>query len=184
MNLRVLCLSAFLIASGTLVSAQTQLPWYVVGSGGDIGAVSGQRLLSGTIGQPVIGLVAVTSGSGLSQGFWLPLRDTTVSVDNGGTNYELSADVSNYPNPFSSTTTIRFTSPIEGMVDVHVYDLMGNRVRTIRAELSLAGAQDILFDGLSDSGAPISSGTYIYEITGTTLDGRPFRRVQRMSIVR
>jgi hypothetical protein len=184
MNRRILVGLATLLVTGTVLSAQTRLPWYVVGSGGNVGAVSGQRALSGTIGQAIIGIVATTNGSRLSQGFWLPLNDTLVGVDEGTENYSLANDVQNYPNPFSSITNIRFTNPIEGSVTVNVYDLTGNLVRTLRAELSLAGGQEIVFDGLTENGAPLGSGTYIYEVRGTGLDGRPFLRVQRMTILR
>mgnify|MGYP001217342941 CR=1 FL=1 len=176
-------LFVFCIAA-TAALAQTQLPWSVVGSGGGIGAQAGQRLLSGTIGQPLIGIVAVTNGSKLSQGFWLPIPDTLVSVSESDGGTQLAADVTNYPNPFSSTTTIRFSTPLEGAIQVNVYDLAGNRVRSIRTELSLAGGQEIVFDGLTDNGAPLGSGTYLYEVTGIGLDGQPFRKIQRLTIVR
>ncbi len=181
---RIPVVTALFLVGIAAATAQTQLPWYVVGSGGQIGAVSGQRLLSGTIGQVVIGTVSTTGGSRLSQGFWLPLSDTTVSVNENPADYSLATDVRNYPNPFSAATTIRFDNPVEGTVIVRVFDLTGNLVRTLTAELSLAGGQEILFDGQTDSGAPLGSGTYLYEVRGTGLDGRPLLRVQRMTIVR
>lgn len=184
MNRHVLVTISVLLIACSGAVAQTQRPWYVLGSGGHIGAISGGRVLSGTIGQTVIGIVSTTDGSRLSQGFWLPLADTTVSVDESSDPTSLASDVVNYPNPFSSSTTIRFLSPIEGTVTVRVFNINGELVRTIQTELSLAGNQEVLFDGLSASGSPLGSGTYLYEVSGTALDGNHFRRIQRMTIIR
>lgn len=184
MKLRGLATTFILLSAMYTASAQTQRPWYVLGSGGTVGAVSGQRVLSGTVGQTVIGWGSVTSGSKLSQGFWLPLADTALSVDESSNGSSLAADVVNFPNPFSSSTTIRFLSPIEGSVTVRVFDVTGNLVRTLQTELSLTGSQEIMFDGLSDIGAPLGSGTYLYEVSGTGLDGSHFRRIQRLTIIR
>lgn len=173
-----------LIVSVALTSAQTQLPWYVVGSGGNIGAVSGLRVLSGTIGQPIIGISVSTTGSAVSQGFWLPVDATLVGVDEEDRPVDYSAQLSNYPNPFSNTTTIRFGTPVEGALMVRVFDLVGNLVRTLNVEASLAGGTEIQFDGLDQFGGPLGEGTYVYEITGKTIDSRSMRSVQRMMILR
>ena len=165
-------------------NAQTAvLPWKVVGSGGALGATGGGNVLSATIGQPLIGLRAVTDGNKLSQGFWLQIPIET-SVDEYEDEVVNASDVSNYPNPFTSSTSIRFTFPLDGRVSIRMYDLVGNLVRVIEADLSIAGAQEVLFDGLDNYGAPLGSGTYLYEVTGTTAEGKPFRRTQRLGIVR
>jgi hypothetical protein len=179
---RWLVLSIGLLFASVLSSAQTQLPWWVFGNGGSLRAIGNQRVLSATIGQVIIGRPALTDGKTLYQGFWLPLLPT-VSVEEEGSDPN-AGGISNYPNPFSQSTTIRFDAPIEGMVMVRVYDLVGNLVRTIGVELSVAGEQLVEFDGLSDSGAPLATGTYIYEVTGTSASGNQFRRIQRMSILR
>ena len=139
-------------------------------------------MLSATIGQTLIGISAVTAGSEISQGFWLPI-DTAVSVDESERDL-MTADIGNYPNPFSTTTTIRFNLPVDGEVSVRVFDLVGNLVRTINAEVSMAGEQELLFDGLSNSGAPLATGTYMYEVSATTASGDRIHRVRRMTIVR
>lgn len=165
--------------------AQTSLlPWKVIGSGGSLVAAGGGNAISATIGQPLIGLRAVTDGNKLSQGFWLAIDTTITSVDDYEDEIANATDVSNYPNPFTSTTSIRFTFPLDGRVSIRIYDLMGNLVRLIDADLSIAGAQEVLFDGLDNYGAPLGSGTYLYEVTGTTAEGKPFRRTQRLGIVR
>ncbi|MBI2794793.1 MAG: T9SS type A sorting domain-containing protein [Ignavibacteria bacterium] len=173
-----------LIVAIALTSAQVQadLPWYVVGSGGQHGAVSQQRVLSGTIGQVVVGVSVNTVSEEVSQGFWLPINFAVSVEDDSPIDY--SGSLSNYPNPFSGTTTIRFGTPVEGALMVRVFDLVGNLVRTINADVSLAGAPEIPFDGLDSYGAPLGNGTYLYEVTGQTIDGHRLRSVQRMTILR
>lgn len=172
-----------LIVASATSTAQTQLPWYVISSGGNIGAVSGQRVLSGTFGQVVTGVSVLTTGSALSQGFWLPIN-TAVGVDDDQTPVFTGGSVSNYPNPFSTSTTIRLSMPVEGPVTLRVFDLVGNLVRSMTFDMSLTGAQEFQFDGLGDTGAPLGDGTYVYEVVGQGIDGNNIRTAQRMTILR
>jgi hypothetical protein len=174
--------AALLLLLTSAGTAQTNIPWSVIGSGGVVGAQGNNRVLSATIGQVVIGVGIITDGSQISQGFWLPI-DREVSVDEEG-GQTASGSISNYPNPFSSSTTIRFTAPVEGPVTIRVFDLVGNLVRSIEAEMSLAGTQEIVFDGLGDGGAPLGAGTYLYEASGISSTGERFVSVQRMTILR
>jgi hypothetical protein len=171
-----------LIASAMGYAQGERLPWQVLGSGGAIASVSGQVLLSGTIGQPIIG-IGVQGQSRISQGFWLPIVDPT-SVDEDRVN-ERSLGVSNFPNPFTNGTTIRITAPIEGALTIRVFDLVGNLVRTLDAVVSMTGGQDVFFDGLDNMGQPLGSGAYMYEVSGrSAIDGQPIYRIQRMQIIR
>lgn len=166
----------------TLTTAQTELPWKVMGSGGTIGAQGNNRVLSATIGQVIIGVSIITDGSAISQGFWLPI-DNPTSVDEDVNNIA-GDEIGNYPNPFSSTTTISIRIPVDGPVTVRIFDLVGNLVRTLEAELSVAGGQEIHFDGLTQFGEPLASGSYVYEVAAESSTGEQFRRMHRMSIVR
>jgi hypothetical protein len=166
----------------TLTTAQTDLPWKVIGSGGTIGAQGNNRVLSATIGQVLIGVSIITDGSAISQGFWLPI-DNPTSVEDDVNNIA-GDEIGNYPNPFSTTTTISIKVPVDGPVTVRIFDLVGNLVRTLEAELSAAGGQDIHFDGLTQYGDPLASGSYLYEVAAESSTGEQFRRMHRMSIVR
>lgn len=172
-------LAAIFVTSAT---AQNDLPWKVIGSGGTIGAQGNNRVLSATIGQVLIGVGVITDGSSISQGFWLPIQPTT-DIDEGA-DPVADGQIGNYPNPFSTTTTITIKVPIDGRVTVRVFDLVGNLVRTLEADLSMAGSQEIQFDGLTQGGEPLASGTYLYEVAAESSTGEQFRRMQRMNIVR
>lgn len=71
----------------------------------------------------------------------------------------------NYPNPFNPSTTIPFTLPVRTQVSLKIYDMLGKEVRTlINNEQYPAGPTEIAWDGKSNAGAPVSSGTYFYSL--------------------
>lgn len=64
------------------------------------------------------------------------------------------------PNPFNPSTTIRFTNPESGPVDLWVSDVQGRRVRTLVGGFERAGEIEVVWDGRSDAGRPVASGAY------------------------
>ncbi len=103
------------------------------------------------------------------------LRYDTSSAMRPGTYYTapLVADVpqrmelyQNYPNPFNPTTTIEFYIPIQGVVTLKVYNMLGQEVAAIfnRQEMD-EGFQDAQFDAGS-----LGSGVYFYRLT---VEGAP-----------
>ena len=163
------------------LEAQTQLPWSVLGSGGSVGTPSAGRVLSGTLGQPIIGVGSITDGSEIYQGFWLPLDVSTSVAEDGAS--PSSNDVTNYPNPFSTSTTIHIGGSYEGQARIKIYDVNGNLVRELSQDLFLSGGRDILFDGLDAQGRPLASGIYPYEVIISPMTGREVRMVDRMTIL-
>jgi hypothetical protein len=183
---RILLLLLVVFSGTAAMSAQTVLLRSVIGSGGTLGAQSegdASTRLSATIGEVLITSTGRTDGSTNHQGFWVPLDLGLVSVDDGSSD-ATAGDVSNYPNPFSTSTTIRFTVPMDGRVTVRVFNLIGDLVRTIVADVSAAGSQEILVAAQDDLGSPLANGIYLYEVEGTTANGQPFRRMQRLNILR
>jgi hypothetical protein len=59
-------------------------------------------------------------------------------------NYEIS--ITNYPNPFNSSTTIRYILPEPGNVRIDIYDLLGRKVQNLVKEEQQAGTHSIVFD--------------------------------------
>jgi parallel beta-helix repeat protein len=76
-----------------------------------------------------------------------------------------SLHVGNCPNPFNSTTEIRFDLPKTGVVHLVVYDARGRQVRGLVAGAALtAGAHSVVWDGCSDSGVEAAPGIYLCRI--------------------
>jgi hypothetical protein len=74
----------------------------------------------------------------------------------------------NYPNPFNPETTIRFDIPermANGVtVQLRIYNVLGELVRTLVDEMKLPGQYGVQWDGKNDVGTPVSGGLYIYRL--------------------
>lgn len=84
---------------------------------------------------------------------------TSLNNENGidvPTEFEL---LQNYPNPFNPTTVIRFGIPVASQVQLNVYNVLGQQVRTLVEQKLNAGFHEVDFDA---SGLP--SGIYLYRI--------------------
>jgi len=73
----------------------------------------------------------------------------------------------NYPNPFNPTTSIEFAIPEASQVSLEIYNLLGQRVRTLVNGYVPAGYITTQWNGLDQNGNELSSGTYIYRLTTT-----------------
>jgi len=70
----------------------------------------------------------------------------------------------NYPNPFNAGTTIRFAIPEDNFTRLTVYDVTGKTVKILARQALPAGLHTYLWDGTDDSGNPVSTGAYFYEL--------------------
>jgi FlgD Ig-like domain len=71
----------------------------------------------------------------------------------------------NYPNPFNPTTTIAFSIKQRSRVTVDVYNVAGERVRTLLDQTRAAGSYtDVRWDGTDATGSPVASGVYFYRL--------------------
>ncbi len=66
-----------------------------------------------------------------------------------------------HPNPFNPSTTISFTLPRGGDASLTVYNIAGQKVRTLISGFTAAGTHSAMWNGRDDSGRMVSSGVYI-----------------------
>lgn len=69
------------------------------------------------------------------------------------------------PNPFAQGTTLRFTVPRTGRVDLDVFDVGGRRVRRLVDGEREAGVHEVPWDGTSDRGHSLASGIYFVRLS-------------------
>lgn len=80
----------------------------------------------------------------------------------------------NYPNPFNPLTSIKFDIPINGLVNLQVYDVLGRKVATIINEVKTAGSYRVDFNATE-----LTSGIYFYKFTAGD-----FTDVKKMLVVK
>ncbi len=68
----------------------------------------------------------------------------------------------NYPNPFNPETRIRYDLPKPVHVRLEVFNILGQKIRTLIDETKPAGAFTAVWEGLTDNGEQVVSGVYIY----------------------
>jgi hypothetical protein len=77
----------------------------------------------------------------------------------------------NYPNPFNPTTKIPYTvygsqfvvhRPIP--TTLKIYNVLGEKVRTLLDEPKKAGTYEVIWDGKDDQGKEVASGIYFYRL--------------------
>ena len=88
-----------------------------------------------------------------------------VSIDeNPETNFKGFHLNSNYPNPFNSETTISFLIPKISKVEISIYNIKGQKIKTLVNENLQRGHHKILWNGKNENGETVSSGIYFYKM--------------------
>jgi hypothetical protein len=93
----------------------------------------------------------------------------------------------NYPNPFNPSTTITFALPEASAVRVEVYSILGQRVKTLVDGPLFSSMHTVRWDGRSETGLPVSSGTYIIRFEARPASGSasaPVVQTRRMMLLR
>jgi hypothetical protein len=69
----------------------------------------------------------------------------------------------NYPNPFNPSTNISFVLPKASKVDLTVYNMLGQKVRTLISSNLTSGTHSVKFDARN-----LASGIYLYQLKTPT----------------
>jgi len=68
----------------------------------------------------------------------------------------------NHPNPFNPKTVISYNLPRIQHVSLDIFNVQGQRVRTLVDEVQTSGRHDVEWDATNDAGDDVASGIYIY----------------------
>ena len=90
--------------------------------------------------------------------------------------YQLSQ---NYPNPFNPLTKIGYHLPRNNLVNITVYDMLGNVVNHLVNEAQTSGYKSVIWNATNNLGQPVSAGVYLYNI-----EAGDFRKTKKMILLK
>ncbi|MBN2410493.1 right-handed parallel beta-helix repeat-containing protein [candidate division KSB1 bacterium] len=85
----------------------------------------------------------------------------------------------NYPNPFNPETCIRYELSEPGHITLFVYNIMGQKIRTLCDHFQESGLHQVIWDGKDDRGNILSSGIYYYQ-----LKKDEYKNMKKMMLIR
>ncbi len=89
--------------------------------------------------------------------------------------YELKQ---NYPNPFNPSTSINFSIPQTALVEIMIYNLLGQQVKMLVNENLFPGFHQVIWDGKNDRGVKAATGIYLLK-----MKCKDFVQTRKMMIV-
>jgi hypothetical protein len=112
-------------------------------------------------------------------GFRLTIDNTNIvstGVVEAPTSFALEQ---NFPNPFNPTTNISYNVAKAGQVNVMVYDLLGNLVKTLVNDVQEPGQYKVIWDATNDQGGVVPTGNYILKMVAGD-----FSQTRKMTLVK
>ena len=85
----------------------------------------------------------------------------------------------NYPNPFNPETTINYQLPADSEVELIIYNIKGQKVKTLVDELLQQGEHSIIWNGRDSNCNRVGSGIYFYK-----LKAGDFQKVRKMMLIK
>ena len=73
-------------------------------------------------------------------------------------------ETSNYPNPFNPVTTIVYSLPKDSKISISIYNIKGQKVKTLVTGTQPAGSYNVTWNGKDESGKDVTSGIYFYKL--------------------
>ena len=157
----LLCMFTEVILTFAQSGTNFQLKRWSICNGG--GVINSANFL---MKESAIGGFAVGASSGSYTNLYggmliTPVEDSTASDENLPKIFSLQH---NFPNPFNPTTTIQYTLPKASVVEILIFNTLGQKVRTLVNEQQQPGYYQVQWDGTNDLGQQLTSGIYFYQI--------------------
>ena len=135
--------------------------------GNDQGRVRVAKLFSGDIDNDGNGDIVFSSASFATDKPHLYMIEHGGTLDVSEENSLVPNEVvisQNYPNPFNPETTLQYSISADELVSIKVYDILGNKIKTLIEQWKSAGAHTEMWNGQNDNSQAVSSGVYFYQI--------------------
>lgn len=90
-------------------------------------------------------------------------------VVEGEDNYlpPVQLSLANYPNPFSGNTTINYTAKASTPLSIEIYNLKGQKVKTLFSGIAEKSVGQLSWNGRDDNDNPVGSGVYYYRLNAS-----------------
>jgi len=99
---------------------------------------------------------------------------------NGENGFPITYSLSqNFPNPLTKTCVINYQLPKDNLVNLKIYNILGQDVRTLVNEQKQPGYYSVTWDGRDDAGKQVASGVYFLN-----LETRDFVQTKKMTVIR
>jgi hypothetical protein len=72
--------------------------------------------------------------------------------------------INNFPNPFNPSTTIEFSIQNDSKIELSIFNIKGQKVKTLINNQMQNGKHSIIWNGDDDNGNSVSSGIYYYKL--------------------
>ncbi|OQY29386.1 MAG: hypothetical protein B6244_04010 [Candidatus Cloacimonetes bacterium 4572_55] len=110
-------------------------------------------------------VVTVDNSGQISEESETILYDSTVAVEDDIPSALVVTELGqNSPNPFNPATTIAFSLHEKGRVELEVYNIAGQKVKTLLDNKMNPGVHSVSWQGENDNGLAVSSGVYFYRL--------------------
>ncbi len=96
--------------------------------------------------------------------FRIDSTDDGVDNENVENIPQINSLAQNYPNPFNPETSIAFTTKESGNVAIEIYNVRGQKVKTLLNDYRKAGSHSVVWNGKDDNNKAVASGVYFYKM--------------------
>ncbi len=105
-------------------------------------------------GRAHVGIAKAEFRSSLNTSLQVEIKDPVRDVP---TSFSMSQ---NYPNPFNPTTTVDYQVPAQSKVEMAVYNILGEEVAVLVAEVQDGGFYRATWNGTDKNGVTVGTGVY------------------------
>jgi len=89
----------------------------------------------------------------------------------------------NYPNPFNPNTQIGYTLPESAFVEITVYNLNGQKIKTLVSGRQNSGSHLAEWNALDKNGRRVASGVYFYKLKAS-YSGNNIQKIRKMVLLK
>lgn len=90
----------------------------------------------------------------------------------------------NYPNPFNPSTLVKYALPVGGRVLIEVYNVLGQKVKTLVSEEQAAGFHVVEWNGTGNTGQTLGSGVYWIRMSANGPAGESFAGIKKVMFLK